>query len=89
MAIIKFDVTCRGWDKNPEINEAFIKKQREYIIDMLCAKGYVYLNQIYEVFGAEWNPDNDNIYYRLSDGGLGILFEPSKEDNTYLIRIYG
>lgn len=88
MEVIKFDSTCGGWHKHPDLNQRFLEVQRERIFERLYTKGYVYSNEIYEAFDVEWNPDNDNVCYRMSDEGLGILIQPAR-DGTYLIRIYG
>lgn len=69
-----FDDGCTGWSKDPETNLMFLKCQQRYANDLLKARGYVFLNDIYEMLGInktkagqivgwiydEKNPNGDN-----------------------------
>lgn len=46
-----FDENCPGWTKNPEYNMCYIKAQQDFVNDILRAKGYVFLNDVYEMLG--------------------------------------
>ena len=46
-----FDEECMGWTKDPEYNLRFIQHQQAYANDMLRAKGYLFLNEVYRLFG--------------------------------------
>lgn len=53
---IFFDESCNGWTKDPTLNEAFLRLQEKYIKSMFDHHSYRYSNQIYEVYGAPWDP---------------------------------
>ena len=44
-----FDDGCTGWDKDPEYNLMFLKRQQQHANDMLQARGYLFLNDVYEM----------------------------------------
>ena len=46
-----FDEGCTGWDKNPEYNLSFLKQQQQYANDLLKSKGYLFLNDVYDMLG--------------------------------------
>lgn len=46
-----FDDGCAGWDKDPEINLMFLKRQQEHANDILKSKGYLFLNEVYAMLG--------------------------------------
>ena len=48
-----FDEYCSGWDKNPEYNLMFLRQQQSYANDLLKSRGYLYLNEVYEMLGME------------------------------------
>ena len=46
-----FDECCSGWTKDPRSNLMFLKYQERYANERLKAKGYLFLNQVYEMLG--------------------------------------
>lgn len=46
-----FDSKCRMWEKNQEFNLMFLKAKQNYFNDVLKARGYVFLRDIYEDLG--------------------------------------
>lgn len=46
-----FDEYCAGWTKDPELNLCFLKRQQDYANEVLKAKGYLFLNDVYEMLG--------------------------------------
>ena len=46
-----FDDGCTGWSKNPERNKKFLLDQQRYANDKLRARGYLFLNEVYEMLG--------------------------------------
>lgn len=46
-----YDDGCNGWTKDPELNLAFLKKQQNYANDRLKARGYLFLNEVYDILG--------------------------------------
>lgn len=48
-----YDQTCVGWEKNPEYNLMFLRRQQEYATNRLHAKGHLFLNEVYDMLGIE------------------------------------
>lgn len=46
-----FDENCKGWTRNPEANKLFLLKQQSYANRQLELKGYLLLNEVYEMLG--------------------------------------
>lgn len=50
-----FDESSPYWEKNAEYNLTFLKAQQRYANDMLKSRGYLYLNEVYDMLGLEWS----------------------------------
>lgn len=48
-----FDSSSGAWDKDPEYNLLFLKKQQDSANDMLKARGYLFLNDVYRMVGLQ------------------------------------
>lgn len=46
-----YDDGCAGWSKDPEANLYFLKCQQTYANNRLKAKGYLFLNEVYDMLG--------------------------------------
>lgn len=46
-----YDDGCVGWEKDPELNKMFLLKQQSYANDLLKTRGYLFLNEVYEMLG--------------------------------------
>ena len=46
-----FDDGCLGWDKDAEYNLIFLKKTQNTCNEILKNRGYLYLNEVYEMLG--------------------------------------
>lgn len=46
-----FDNGCTGWDKDPEFNLMFLKRQQCQANDLLKMKGHLFLNEVYDMLG--------------------------------------
>ena len=88
---ITFDEKAYGWTKNRETNIAFLHITERYLNECIRHGGCVYLNQIYEKLGVEWNPDDENPCIR-NDGVDRISFIQfetfDKPNNSLLIHIH-
>ena len=85
-----FDCGCPGWDKNPEFSLMFLRHQQNYANDILKNRGYLFLNEVYDMFGFprtkagqivgwvydENNPKGDNFV----DFGIYNLNNQSAKD---------
>lgn len=43
-----FDESCRPWEKDPELNLMFLRAEQNWANDRLRAKGFLFLNEVYE-----------------------------------------
>lgn len=85
-----FDVGCTGWTKDPEYNLMFLKDQERFATDRLRAKGFLTLNEVYDMLGIprtkqgcvvgwifdEKNPVGDNYV----DFGIFDIDKPKNRD---------
>ena len=69
-----FDDGNTGWTKDPEYNLMFLRRQQDYANEKLRARGYLFLNEVYDMLGIprseagqvvgwiynESNPSGDN-----------------------------
>ncbi len=82
-----FDKMSPYWSHDHEINKMFIEMNTRWLYDFFKLDGYVYLNKIYNIFGAYWNPDepNDCIRYGVNDF---VMSWTDLGDNRFEINIY-
>lgn len=86
MKTIVFNECCIGWSKVPEQNAMYLGLQKDYLNDLLMHRGYLYLNDVYEALGVQWDPDDENVCYRAEYGPIGIELESIGRGN-YLVKI--
>lgn len=64
-----YDSSVFGWDKNPEVNRRQLIGMQGYANNLLVARGYLFLNDVYKIIGFEpsiagqcvgWVYDPDN-----------------------------
>lgn len=66
-----FDSSSNAWEENPEYNLMFLKSEQNYANDRLKARGYLFLNEVYErlgipptkagqIVGWVYDPNNPN-----------------------------
>ena len=58
--VIYIDEDWPYWSNGNRWIEAFLNYQMDYICDLIKQRGYVYLNQIYEILGVVWDTRCDN-----------------------------
>ena len=49
-------------------NLHFVRSNQVYLNELLRARGYVYMNQIYEILGFGWDPERENRCYIYKQG---------------------
>lgn len=76
-----FDEYCTGWTKDPEYNLLFVKHQQNYANDLLKQQGYLFLNDVYKMFG---------IPATKAGQVVGWVYDPNNEigDNYVDFGIY-
>ena len=84
--IIIFDERSWRWDKNSDFIRASLEQSFSYLEGSLRSYGYLYLNDVYETLGLDWNPDNENLCFRKANGPIEFNYELT-EENTYKITI--
>jgi hypothetical protein len=47
-----FDEGCTGWTNDPEYIKLFLKAQQNYANDLLKQRGYLFLNEVYDMLGV-------------------------------------
>ena len=47
-----FDCGNTGWTKDPEYNLMFLRGQQQYANDLLHSRGYLFLNEVYDMLGV-------------------------------------
>lgn len=50
---ICFDETCTGWVRDAERNKFFLLRQQEYANELLKAQGFLFLNDVLKMVGAQ------------------------------------
>ena len=60
MIITNFGDSTEYMKGDEGYNVAFIRAAERLLNDEARARGYLYLNQIYEALGIPWNPANEN-----------------------------
>ena len=81
---------CLGWTKDPEANLIFLKQQQNYANDKLKRRGYLFLNEVYDMLGIPrtkagqivgWIYDNKNpIGDNFVDFGIYDISKPKNRD---------
>lgn len=51
-----FDASRRPWEKDPELNLMFLRAQQQWANDVLRARGYLFLNEVYEKLDIDPTP---------------------------------
>ena len=87
MMFIKFDETCAGWNKDTDYIMLYLGMQADYIKELFKHRGYIYLNQVYEYFGAVWKP-KDHIGNYLYLNCIEFEFEPI-DNGAIMIKVTG
>lgn len=74
-----FDSSSKEWDKDPEYNLTFLKGKQSMMNNILKARGYLFLNDVYEALGLPpskagqcvgWVYDKDGGYDNRVDFGI-------------------
>ena len=67
MVEIHFGPMAVAWSKDMTKNKYFAEVTINYFHEVLKARGYLYLNTLFEAFGVAWSPDTENICFRSEE----------------------
>lgn len=48
-----FDETCKGWERDAQLNKMFLLQTQQYFNDRLRTKGHVFLNEVLDALGID------------------------------------
>ena len=83
---IVFDENSSSWELGFEYNRLFAISRLMYIRDFYRARGYIYLNKIYEAFELVWNPYNENVSWIYErDGELELSIQYDEQSHSQII----
>lgn len=91
LGTIMFDEKIDTWENNRDYNFMLLRHVEQRVNDLVRNRGYIYLNQIYETLGVNWNPEHENpcIIADNRDRIVFVEFEVfSKPNNSYLVIIH-
>lgn len=88
---VTFDRLSYHWENNIDYNLVFLHAVEQNVNDIVRHRGYIYLNQICEILGVQWNSDDDNPCIK-NDGVDRIAFIQfetfRKPNNSVEVRIF-
>ena len=83
-----FDKDNLEWVDNFEFNEVIIREHVGYLRNWFKVMGYIYLNDIYELFNIKWYPRKVNTCFVYGEDGDEIqLIHMDKNVNGILFTI--
>lgn len=85
-----FDDGCKGWEKDAESNLLFLRAQQQYANDLLVSRGYLFLNEVYNMLGIQitkagqvvgwvYDPENKDLHNWV-DFGIYDVNKPKARD---------
>lgn len=90
-----FDESCPDWQKDPEFNLMYLRRQQDWANERLRSKGHLFLNEVYDMLGIQrtqtgqvvgWIYDEKN-----SDGDNYVdfgIYDVNKESNRAFVNGY-
>lgn len=82
--IIYLDKNNPYWTEDAKLNEAFVNCNINYTYDLLEARGYMYLNQVYEIFGDKLDPKEYNFCFRAIDDCRRPRFSYQRMEDNWI-----
>lgn len=86
-----FDESCREWCNTPEFNLIFLKYKQAYFNNLLIARGYVFLNEVYDELGMPRSQAGQVVGWlrngKNSDGFIDFgIFDRNDEANRAFVN---
>ena len=69
-----FDSSNPNWTKTADYNKTFLYQMQRYANDRLGARGYLFLNEVYEMLGFEYTDAGQVVGWRAGEGDGYISF---------------
>lgn len=60
-----FDEMSHNWKPEPEYNRFFLRCQQEWATQRLQARGFLFLNEVYEALGLPWEQCGQHVGWKL------------------------
>lgn len=92
-----FDEGCLGWEKDPELNLYYVRMQQAHANDLLKARGHLFLNEVYDMFGIPRTKAGAQVGWVYSEKTPGIynddyvdfgIYDITKERNRAFVNGY-
>lgn len=80
-----FDKTNIHWNERSEYNKMFLKVQEGYFNDRLAARGYLFLNDVYDALGFPRVPAGQLIGWVHAEGDV-VIFRLKETDESFFIE---
>lgn len=81
-----FDILNPNWMEDSVYVEWWFRYKEQYFNTLLNQKGYIYLSEIYENLGFDWDPKDENIVFVKGEvDGIRLVRIGMEEDGKYLI----
>ena len=88
-----FDETCTPFSISPEANIMFLHYQQNWANDRLRAKGFIFLNEVYEQLGIPETEAGTIVGWMMDDEGDGFvdfgIFNPKTDEVRHYIKSDG
>lgn len=86
---IIFDKKNMYWSPYGLSNNRFVSNQIDYMYERIRLRGYMYLNEVYDLFGAEWDIHDSNDCLRYDENGYSFTCTVQQVDGIdYKINIF-
>lgn len=87
-----FDEYSRYWQKNPDLNRAFLQIRQNTLNDRLNATGHIFLNEVYDELGIPRTTEGQIVGWIKDGDGDGYIdfgiFHEDKEMNRLFVNGY-
>lgn len=83
-----FDENNKNWNHNPEYNMLFLRGQQNYANDRLQAKGYLMLNDVYDMLGLPRTTAGQVVGWLKDGNGNGFVDFGVFDNNGNVERFY-
>ena len=87
-----FDESSAKWEKDAEYNLMFLKQQQTYANDLLKSKGYLFLNEVYDLLGMPYTKEGQLVGWIYNEentiGDNYVDFGIFNDNNRDFVNVY-